>query len=325
MIPEVSIIVPVYNVEKYIGKCIQSIISQSLSNIEIVLVDDGSSDMSGKICDMYASKDSRIKVIHKINEGVSVARNIGLKTAAGEYIGFVDGDDYIDEKMYETLLTSIKSQNADISICNVGFIKDGNLIKDQKEDSISRIISKEETLIKLLDASGFVTACYVNKLYNKKLIADIEFPIGKKIAEDLQFTYYSIQKARKITYVSFTGYYYVQQRNGSSTSSIFGMHEYDRYNIIKSIVNDINSHFPLIMKSAYGYKTVNGTLSIVNAMLRSQHFDQNFLFKLQKETRNELTKVISASCSFQKKVQVIIFLINFELYKRIYKKLKKNF
>ena len=110
----ISIIVPVYNVEKYLEKCVDSIINQTYKNIEIILVDDGSKDNSGKICDIIKEKDERIKVIHKQNGGLSDARNAGLKIAKGTYIGFVDSDDYIAEDMYQTLYSLSKEKNADI-------------------------------------------------------------------------------------------------------------------------------------------------------------------------------------------------------------------
>lgn len=322
MKPEVSIIVPVYNVEKYITKCIDSIKCQTLLNIEIILVDDGSTDLSGAICDKYAESDSRIKVIHKINEGVSVARNTGLSVALGEYIGFVDSDDFIDKKMFEMLLSSIKSYSADISICNIGYINNEELIKHENENYNPVNISKEEVLKKVFDVTGFVTVCCVNKLYKKESIVGISFPTGKRIAEDLQFLYSSLVKANNIVYVPFTGYYYVLARNGAITNSTFGVHEYDRYQIINKIVEDACINYPGIIKSVYGFKIGNGTLSIANAMLRSQNYDCDFLVRLQRETRKDYIKIMTSSLTIKKKIQAFIFMINFKLYKKMYESLK---
>lgn len=115
----ISVIVPVYKVEKYIKKCIESIINQTYENLEIILVDDGSPDNCGKICDEYAKKDKRIKVIHKENGGVSSARNLGLEKSNGQYITFIDSDDWIEEEYCEILLTTLKEQNADCAICRL--------------------------------------------------------------------------------------------------------------------------------------------------------------------------------------------------------------
>ena len=114
---EISIIVPVYNVEKYLSQCIESIINQNYKNIEIILVNDGSTDKSGDICDSYSLKDNRIKVIHKKNEGVSIARNTGLKVATGEYIAFVDGDDFVHEYIYTKLINIINNSKYDLVMC----------------------------------------------------------------------------------------------------------------------------------------------------------------------------------------------------------------
>ena len=121
--PKISVIVPVYNVEKYLRKCIESILNQTFREFELILVDDGSTDSSGKICDEYALKDSRIKVIHKENGGASSARNAGLDVAKGEYIGFVDSDDWIEMDMYGELYRLIKENNTDISVCGINNIK----------------------------------------------------------------------------------------------------------------------------------------------------------------------------------------------------------
>ena len=123
----ISIIVPVYNVEQYLDDCLISIINQTYKNIEIILIDDGSTDKSGKICDEYAKKDSRIIVIHKENGGVSSARNAGLRIAKGAYIGFVDPDDWIAEDMYEVLYSNAKKYDADVSVCKYKIVKNNSI------------------------------------------------------------------------------------------------------------------------------------------------------------------------------------------------------
>jgi len=126
MNPKLSVIVPIYNAEKYLRQCIDSILSQELTEIELILINDGSIDSSGAICDEYARRDSRVKVVHGINEGVSKARNKGMEMALGEYIGFVDADDWIEANMYSEMLNMIKHYQADMGIC--GFIRDDGTI-----------------------------------------------------------------------------------------------------------------------------------------------------------------------------------------------------
>lgn len=128
MSAKISIIVPVYNIEKYIVRCIESILNQTYSNLEIILVDDGSTDSSGGICDEYAKKDDRIVVIHKVNGGLSDARNAGLKVVTGDYIGYVDGDDWIDSTMYEDMLSVMEAKDIKLSICRYKKVFTGETI-----------------------------------------------------------------------------------------------------------------------------------------------------------------------------------------------------
>ena len=161
----ISIIVPVYNVDKYIERCIQSIINQTYKNLEIILIDDGSTDKSGAICDKYSKIDNRINVIHKKNGGLSEARNVGLDIARGDYIGFVDSDDYIHPQMYELLYKNLIGTSADISI-----IKH---IRKEEELGLGDINSKKvysnleaiENILKK-DSGIFIASC--NKLYKKE-------------------------------------------------------------------------------------------------------------------------------------------------------------
>ena len=141
----VSIIVPVYNVEQYLEKCVNSIINQSYKNLEIILVDDGATDNSGKICDELAKLDNRIKVYHKENGGLSDARNYGVERATGEYIGFVDSDDYIDPKMYEKLYEAIKKENVDVVECSFKIIYPGR-VDFFSTEKYYEILGKQEYL-----------------------------------------------------------------------------------------------------------------------------------------------------------------------------------
>ena len=204
----ISIIIPVYKVEKYLEKCIESVLKQTYTNLQIILVDDGSPDNCGKICDEYAKKDSRIEVIHKVNGGLSDARNVGISKAKGRYIGFVDSDDYIKEDMYEILLNLIKKYDADVSICNLYDVIDGNECIRNKENGIreySRLdILKEVLLDKNIQSYAW------NKLYKKELFDEIKYPIGKKY-EDIGTTFYVFEKCNKIVVTSEPEYYYLKR------------------------------------------------------------------------------------------------------------------
>ena len=180
--PVISVIIPVYNVEDFLCKCVDSVLAQTFKDIEIILVDDGSTDKSGEICDEYAEKDDRIKVIHKENGGLSSARNAGLDIAKGEYIGFVDSDDYISYEMYEKLLCAAKRYSADLVICNIKCFSESesgeetSWVSETCGGKRGRILPNEILNdIKMLRAF-YPSAC--NKLYAKEIFTNIRYPEG---------------------------------------------------------------------------------------------------------------------------------------------------
>ena len=199
---KVSIIVPVYKVEQYIDNCIKSLLSQTLIEIEIILVDDGSPDNSGEICDAYQKIDNRIKVIHQENGGLSKARNSGLKIANGEYIVFVDSDDWIKNTMCEKLYNAAQEDNAEIAICKII-----NAINEQQYDQTNDTCNKEiltnvEAVNQLYDGTNHVEMVVAwNKIYKKELFDDIEFANGK-IHEDEFTTYKLLYKANKVVKIN---------------------------------------------------------------------------------------------------------------------------
>lgn len=210
----ISIIVPIYKVEKYLHRCVDSILNQSYSLIEVILVDDGSPDKCFQICDEYAEKDKRIRVIHKKNGGLSDARNEGLKIAKGEYILFVDSDDYIHRNMIEIMYQTLRRDQSELVICSFEKVDEaGKVLEGQnylKEDSI---VNKAKMFESLLTETGWnlVPAC--NKLYSRQALKDISFPKGK-INEDEFVIHHIINNCDNISLISEPLYYYVQ-RSGS--------------------------------------------------------------------------------------------------------------
>ncbi len=197
----ISIIVPIYNVEEYLGKCLDSIINQTYENLEIILVDDGSPDSCPAICDEYAAKDSRIKVIHKENGGVSSARNAGLDAATGEYIGWVDPDDIAEKNMFEVLLKALNENKSDISVCGVKKFQ-----MESKEEFHSPQTVDGKTFLKLLlkeDEKSYLW----NKLYKRELFSDIRFPEGE-IFEDMKILHLIAEKAQTAVFTDKTFYNY---------------------------------------------------------------------------------------------------------------------
>ncbi len=204
---EISIIVPVYNIELYVKECIESILRQTFKNFELILIDDGSTDQSGKICDEYALKDARIIVIHQKNQGLSQARNTGIDIAKGKYVGFVDGDDWIHEEMFSELYNLCVSNNVKISQCNYQRCRDVYEKFDETEGEVC-IVSKEQEIRNLYDSNLAVrTVVAWNKLYAAELFENIRYPLGK-LHEDEFITYKLIFGADEIAITNRKLYFY---------------------------------------------------------------------------------------------------------------------
>ena len=224
----VSVIVPVYKVEKYIHECINSIINQSYDNLEIILVDDGSPDNCGDICDNYALLDNRVKVIHKENGGLSDARNAGLNIAKGEYIVFVDSDDYIDVDMISILYKRIKESRADMAICNYLFVNENNVPIREKNAMLPKI-DKIYTGLQILrgvtqEEGGYFVTVW-NRMYRKELWKNIRFPKGKQ-HEDEYILHEICLKCSMVVGISRPLYNY-RQRKGSIMSSQYDVKRLD--------------------------------------------------------------------------------------------------
>lgn len=215
----ISVIVPIYNVEAYLGKCIQSIASQSYENLQIILVDDGATDRSGDICDQWAKKDSRIQVIHKANGGLSDARNAGMAVANGKWVSFIDSDDFISADTLERMFLAATENNCDIAVCNIVRIYDDNSTEPfYQPASDLQILSGDTRYDTLYQPS----VC--NKLFRKELLENVCFPKGKYYEDT--FVYHILaHRAKTIALTGHDGYYYLSRRD-----SILGQPVYtDRY------------------------------------------------------------------------------------------------
>lgn len=211
----ISVIIPVYNVEPYLDRCVQSVVDQTYENLEIILVDDGSPDKCPAMCDAWAEKDNRIKVVHKTNGGLSDARNAGLLIASGSYISFVDSDDWVHRRFIELLYTALCDSSASLAACDVketdSFCESDPLDQDPKVE----VHTPDEAMLSLSRGERFRAVAW-NKLYKKDLLENETFPVGK-YHEDEFFTYRIIDKCSTLAYVDFPLYYYFQ-REGSIMS-----------------------------------------------------------------------------------------------------------
>lgn len=252
----VSVIVPVYNVEKYLEECLNSIVTQNYAHLEIILVDDGSTDSSSHICDKFAKKDNRIEVIHKKNGGLSDARNIGLKRAKGEYILFVDSDDVISNNMILELYNSIIQENADISVCSFDHFKNTLPNRNQKNDHIYVSESGPQSVASIYD-NTLKNASFVawNKLYKRKLFTKykILYPYGK-INEDTFVTYKVLYYAKKVVFINQNLYHY-RDRKGSITNQPFSLKNFDAFEAKKECILFFIEHdnLNLVQKAVNDY------------------------------------------------------------------------
>ncbi|MBR7160655.1 MAG: glycosyltransferase family 2 protein [Clostridia bacterium] len=269
----ISIIVPVYNVAPYLDRCIQSIVAQTHQDIEILLIDDGSTDDSGAICDKYAKQDNRIVVVHKQNGGVSSARNLGMDIAKGEYIGFIDSDDYIEPNMYERLHGSIIRENADLAVC--GF-KQVRVNGDTRvNDATSDMDWSKENIIKNYFTQGIIKELMyapVNKLYKKSMLDDLRYCTQYRMGEDILFLFKVIDKMNKMVYVEGSYYHYIMRENSAMTSK-FSAKRLEYVYAIRDIETICVDKYPYAIDSAkiWVYRHVLNTLRqlIVSNMLDS--------------------------------------------------------
>ena len=207
----ISVIVPIYKVEQYLDRCIESIAGQTCQNLEILLIDDGSPDSCGEICDRWAKRDERIRVVHKTNGGLSEARNTGILMARGEYLSFVDSDDWIESDMLEKLLDAILRENADIAVCN--FVYEMSGCREEAEEKRAYQIQEEKVLsgreFMFLMDQGKYAFCEIacNKLYRKQIFANLRYPVGK-IHEDEFVFHRMVYPCSRIACIPQEGYHY---------------------------------------------------------------------------------------------------------------------
>lgn len=245
----ISVVVPIYKVESYLRRCIDSILSQTYRNFELILVEDGSPDCSGKICDDYANKDKRIKVIHKKNGGLSDARNYGTQIATGDYITYIDSDDWVAPDYLEVLFNFLKNNDADLSVCR--------LIKTNKE---KRIHSSKNNILVFSAVSALSDMLYqknisnsaCGKLIRRELMNKLQFPVGR-LYEDLFTTYKVISECNKIVFVDRILYYYWINPESIMHQS-FSPRMFDEIDAVCEIEQFVRENFPNIVSAALSRK-----------------------------------------------------------------------
>lgn len=299
--PLISIIIPVYNVEKYLQKCVASVAEQTYKNLEIILVDDGSPDGCPAMCDEFAKKDKRIKVIHKPNGGLSDARNVGLGVSTGEYFAFVDSDDYVSEKYIERLYYNMVQFDADVSICSFEKVfEDGTNEKlDEVLDNQVYVFEGKQKFEQLFSPNRLEMIVAWNKLYKKEIYENLKFPVGI-INEDEWAVLDVLKNAKKVVYQANKDYFYMQ-RAGSIMNSRMSVKNLVVYGAIEKRIEYLkNDYEDLALK----------TLSYLFNKIYYQWLDyKNLRFEIQNEMNLVLNKYKAdlKKLSYKDKIKMFLF------------------
>lgn len=248
---KISIIVPCYNVASYLRRCVDSILNQTYSNFELILVDDGSKDKTGILCDELCQLDARIKVIHKKNGGLSDARNAGIDIATGDFLAFVDGDDYLEINAYELMVTEM--QDADVSLVSAGIITEdisGNVNILMNETKVK--LSREEAFANLLCNNRTIAHSSCNKLFRRQLFGQLRYKKGI-IYEDMQILPKILDICEKVVLLNVPVYHYIK-RSGSITENAFSRWKYEGSKIADEVVDICKKKYSSLVPYAYYYK-----------------------------------------------------------------------
>ena len=310
---KISVIIPVYNVEKYLRKCLYSVVSQKYENLEIILVDDGSTDNSAQICDEFANNDSRIKVIHKENGGVSSARNFGLNICVGDYISFVDSDDWLEADFYKWVNDNI--QNNDLLIFDY-------FIANEKKKRIKKIFTEEEKTFSkqecMLELAKETLKSYpFNKIYNRNIFNDLRFPEGKNY-EDQAIMHLIIHKCNKIEYVSKAYYNYYQNPN-SITHTVSEKNYKDYLYVNFKRGKFLKKYYPEIYK--YHLNTIySGIAKLCWFYFGKDKYKIRYAFLKKVIFKRFINNLMNSRISMKAKVKMLLALLNIDVIKILYSK-----
>ncbi len=297
----ISVIIPIYNVEEYLNQCIESVIKQTYRHLEIILVDDGSPDKCPEICDMWAKKDNRIKVIHKQNGGLSDARNAGIDLSTGKYIAFVDSDDWIMPEMYEKMLHTLENENADICACNIlACYPDENVVCGNNDYFVG---NSEQTLDLLYSDTKYPVSAW-NKLYKRKCWDNLRFPVGK-ICEDAFTTYLLIHNANYIIQIPEALYCY-RIRSNSIMTSDFSIKRMDEEEAWRVNYQFVKKYYPsLFIKSFSFYLQKVHVLIKTITKEKQQDYPQQYNYLKNILKKNLIFVIFKSSLNLKYKIKFI--------------------
>ncbi|WP_066315239.1 glycosyltransferase [Bacillus sp. FJAT-29814] len=324
MNPKISIIVPVFNVENFIHDCLKSILNQTFRDFELILVNDGSTDQSGVICDEYAKSDKRITVIHKENGGQSSARNVGIDIATGDFLGFIDSDDWIDKDMYEILYTKVLETGSDIAACNLMQYNKDSTGYLYSNDTNNQIYNRHDAMHELY-LNERLTFSPCNKLYKKELFNGIRFKQGS-ILEDMDFAYRIIDKVNMLYYTGQPLYNYRFNEN-STMRKTFSKKRLDEYNVRKDMYLFYLENYPEIANEVYAEWFLTGLMLYINIekYYQSEKNTYKYLIDvdrkklralLSKESYNRKKKILLAAAVISPKILVRFYRIYWDKIKK---------
>lgn len=231
---KISIIVPAYNIAEYLGRCLDSLLGQSYQNLEIIVVDDGSSDQTAEIIDTYATKDSRIVAVHQQNQGVSAARNHGLDLVTGDYIGFTDGDDIIESDMFAFLADILEKKKVDIAHCGYQMVFP-NRVDYYYNTGVERLMNRDEGVYELLVGTMIEPGLW-NKLYRAELFQEVRLPVGVQETEDLLCNFELFMLAEHSYFVDVPKYHYMLREGSATTTVMSEKKHHDRFYVASTIL-----------------------------------------------------------------------------------------
>lgn len=323
--PLLSVIVPVYNVENYIRECLQSLINQYYSNLDILLIDDGSKDKSSQICDEYAHLDDRIRVFHQVNQGLAKARNVGLENAKGEYITFLDSDDFLDIEMYSSLMDVIKKYDVQIAACGMQLFCDGEIPEKCNVKKNVKVYSREEVIKRYLYPQHCLDVVSCNKIFDRKLFQGITYPEGRLFEDFVPITK-TILNADRIASTNMKLYYY-RQRTGSINNQNFNVKKMNpkimdldlALNEVLEIIEESNQELLVFVIPG----VLVSKISIVNQMIYAGKINKKYVREVQAfvaANRRAVKSCPYISRTNKTKIMVFQYFLLYALLYKVYKK-----
>lgn len=319
----ISVIVPIYNIERCVPKCIESIMCQTYHNLEIILVDDGSTDGSGAICDEYARQDDRIKVIHKQNEGLSDARNSGIAICKGNYIGFVDGDDWLADDMYEFLYRTLVENNADISVCGHYVEDDAGVYDTECADGSVKSYNCHEAVCAVVRDEEIHSYAW-DKLYKKEVFEGIRYPSGRYV-QDIFTTYRVFMNAQKVVCNNQPKYYYYQRKDSIQRTRGSKLN-WDQFSVYKECISVLEIDYPELREFlvtrlvAFGIAAYNCLIMKEVVTMEEEEQKKQILQTIQ-SYQQEIKKGKYGKSLFRFRVS----MVNTSVYADVYPKVKRIF